>query len=553
MLKENYKVAYFSMEYGLEDRIKTFSGGLGVLAGDHIKSAADVGFPLIGIGLLYYEGFFKQLIVNGGQVEEYPPFDPTPYMVKIDETVTVPVFGNNVKVGAQVFNYVGEKGEIPLIFLTTNLPENNGLQRGITSRLYAGDQRMRIAQEIVFGKGGMRMLNELNIEAEVYHLNEGHGAFATFGIRHKFKEKGKERTRFTTHTPVPAGHDKFSYDLAYEAVGSEMPEDIKELAGKDGLNMTTLAMSGSSITNAVSYEHKLVSKEMFPGKDIKHVTNGVHHLTWTHPIMQDLFDEYIPMWRANPNSLEHASERIPVDAFLAARKEVKKKFIKEIQSLTGKSLDNDKLTIGFARRSAPYKRPDLIFDDMERLREICDGNVQFVFSGKAHPNDGAGKDLIYKINNIADCTDCPQIVFVPDYNMTIGALLTSGVDIWLNTPTRPKEASGTSGEKAAPNGVVHWSTVDGWWFEVLRKPGWTKGGYDIGPKVIDFQLRDNHVDYQVDSIAAYDILQAQVLPEMLDDEMRAKKGLEAMENAGYFKSQRMFVEGYVKKIYKIKA
>ena len=547
-MEQDKKIAYFSMEFGLEDHIKTFSGGLGVLSGDHTKSAADLGLDFISVGLLYDEGYFKQNIKDGKQIETYPKFDPSKIMKKRDEIVDVNLYGHNVKVGAWEHVQEGRNGKVPVIFLTTDIPENNHMDRKITSRLYGGDERMRIAQEVVLGKGGVRMLHEMGIRPDTYHLNEGHGAFATLDLRYLLGDAGKEKTVFTTHTPVPAGHDRFNYALAQEALTSDLPYDIRSLAGENELNMTHLALSLSRHANGVALEHKLVSEGMFPNNEIDHVTNGVHSFTWTHPIMQALFDQYIDNWREDPRFLERASKDIPVESYLQARKQIRNQFFDQIKQRTGETLDPNKITVGFARRFAPYKRADLLFHDMDELQRIVGDDMQFVFAGKAHPRDGAGKELVYRINQISKEVDSPKVIFVPNYSMDTGALLTSGTDIWLNTPTRPKEASGTSGMKAAHNGSPHLSTVDGWWYEVDRNDDKAKGGWDIGPVPTDFKLRDNHVDYEKDSKDLYERLEGEVIPQMKNDKERARIGLEAIENAGFFNTHRM-VSDYKDKIY----
>ncbi len=541
------------MEFGLEEHIKTFSGGLGFLAGDHVKSAGDIGLDLIPIGLAYHRGYFKQHInADGKQEEEYQAFEPSKYMKRRKETVEVTIFGETVKVGAWEYIQKGNKKDIPMLFLTTDLPENKYDERkGITAHLYGGDERTRIAQEIVLGKGGVRMLNEMGIRPDIYHLNEGHGAFATLDLRFQLGDEGKEKTVFTTHTPVPAGHDQFNYELAREALTTDLPWDIKSLAGKDRLNMTELGFALSSRANAVAYEHKLVSERMFPQEHIDHVTNGVHSFTWTHEIMQSLFDEYIPAWREDPRFLDSASKKIPVKAFLKAREQVRAQFFKQIKKKTGEELNPDNITIGFARRFATYKRADLLFEDEERLKRITGNDVQFVFAGKAHPKDEPGKHIIHKINSISKENKKPKVIFVPNYSMNIGQLLTSGSDIWMNTPTRPKEASGTSGMKAAHNGVPHLSTVDGWHYEIDRTSGHAKGGWDIGAIPSNFDLRDNHIDYAEDSNSLYEILEQEIIPQMKNKEEFARIGLEAIENAGFFNTHRM-VQDYMSKMYTMK-
>ncbi len=475
------KIAYFSMEIGLNENIPTYSGGLGILAGDHIKSAADLSLPLIAVTLLYKRGYFIQTInPMGAQEELYPYFDPRAFMEPLPFKVTIKISGRDVHIGVWKHNQVGIKGRVPVYFLDTDLPGNAPEDRLITQFLYGGDNHTRICQEAVLGIGGYLALKRLERGITTYHMNEGHAVFLTLALLQEFngdEDAVRQKCVFTTHTPVPAGHDKFSYDLAGKTIGTYLPNNIRVLAGQDLLNTTVLALNLSRGHNGVSELHGEVSREMFPGFNIGHVTNGVHHLSWTGDEFKALFDEYLPTWREQPQVLAEAHS-IPDDAIKQAKRHAKKRLISYINSVSGAGFTDELLTICFARRAAAYKRATLIFSDLEYLFNLSFDRVQFIFAGKAHPQDNAGKGLIKEIVNLAKQYENKiRLVFVSNYNIWLAGLMTQGTDVWLNTPRRPREASGTSGMKVCFNGGINMSVLDGWWREGCRNRlnGWAIG------------------------------------------------------------------------------
>lgn len=480
------KVAYFSMEIGINESIPTYSGGLGILAGDHIKSAADLNIPLVAVTLLYKRGYFIQNISPFGEQEEtYPYFDPRAFMEPLPLKVTVKLDGRNVQVGVWKLNVIGKYGEpgpghVPVYFLDTDLKENAPEDRLITQYLYGGDQHTRISQEAILGIGGYLAIKRLEPTITTFHMNEGHAVFLTLAMLKDFggdEEQVRSRCIFTTHTPVAAGHDKFSYSLASKLIGEYLPSNIKRIAGDDLLNTTILALNLSRAANGVSQLHGEVSRQMFPGFNIGHITNGVHHLSWTGREFKHLYDKYIPAWRRDPVLLSDISA-IPDGDIAKAKRKEKRRLIRYVNSLSGAGFTEEFLTICFARRAAAYKRATLIFSDLEFLFNLSHDRVQFVFAGKAHPQDQPGKDLIRQIVNIGrQYENRLRMVFVPNYNIWVAGLMTSGADVWLNTPRRPREASGTSGMKVCFNGGVNMSVLDGWWREACKNRinGWAIG------------------------------------------------------------------------------
>ncbi|MBW1980819.1 MAG: alpha-glucan family phosphorylase [Deltaproteobacteria bacterium] len=475
------KIAYLTMEIGLNENIPTYSGGLGILAGDHIKSAADLGVPLVAVTLLYKRGYFVQNISPMGWQEElYPYFDPRAFMEPLPLKVKVPINGRQVKVGVWKYSYHGLKGKVPIYFLDADLEDNTPDDRLITQYLYGGDQHTRICQEAILGIGGYQALKRLEDNITTYHINEGHSAFVTLSLYHDCRgelERVKEMCVFTTHTPVPAGHDVFAYDLAEDVLGTFLPKEIRELAGKEGLNMTRLALNLSRACNGVSELHGQVTRQMFPGYDIGHITNGVHHLTWTGPEYASLYDQFLPHWRSYPEVLGSAFQ-IPDELLVEAKLSAKSRLIRYVNATTNAGFSEEFLTVGFARRAASYKRATLFFTDMERLFNLTRNRVQFIFAGKAHPQDEAGKKLIQDIVRTTQRYEGRlRLVYLMNYNMWQAAFLTQGVDLWLNNPRRPREASGTSGMKVTFNGGINMSVLDGWWREACRNRvnGWAIG------------------------------------------------------------------------------
>jgi glycogen phosphorylase len=488
-------IAYFSMEIGVHNDIPTYSGGLGVLAGDTIRSGADLKLPMIAVTLMSRRGYFIQELDSAGRQIEHPvEWDPAQYMKLLPHRVTVQIEGRDVHI--QAWLYIVKSltgGSIPVFFLDTNLPANSSEHQDITSHLYGGDQAYRLKQEIVLGLGGVRMLHELGFEIKKYHMNEGHASFLTLELLNRFKRpiedvwdeklvwdkrSVKNLCVFTTHTPVEAGHDKFPYDLVMKVMGEIVPLScLQELAGKDKLNMTLLALNLSRYINGVAKKHGEVSQSMFPGYEIHAITNGVHSFTWTCDSFKKVFDEYLPGWANEPELFVRVG-RIPDERLWSAHMEAKEKLFSYIRQQTGVELSPDVLTLGFARRATAYKRADLLFRDIERLERIATGKLQLVYAGKAHPHDTPGKQLIQNIFAYKEqLKDKIKIAYLTNYNMDIALKLVSGVDVWMNTPLRPLEASGTSGMKATHNGVMNFSVLDGWWIEghIEGFTGWAIG------------------------------------------------------------------------------
>jgi glycogen phosphorylase len=541
------RVAYFSMEIGIDDSIPTFSGGLGILAGDYLKSAADLGKPLVGVTILYNMGYFTQKIENGRQVEKYEHYDPRELMREVPEKVKVQIEGRDVLVRAWQYDLKGSTGKtIPILFLDTHCNGNRPWDEDITKNLYGGNHPYhRITQEVVLGVGGTRMLQALGYKPEVYHINEGHGAFLTLELASQLgsKDKAKEKCVFTTHTPVPAGHDRFSYDLAYQVLGNYLPSNIREMAGNYELNMTNLALSLSRYGNGVAKKHGEVARRMLNRKDIDSITNGVHSYTWTAKPMQAVFDEFIPEWRTDPIALAE-SGRIPDSALLMAHEESKEQMIDYVNThnVLRAKFDPEIPTIGFARRFATYKRGNMALADLQRFVDIAGGRAQLVYAGKAHPQDGGGHAIIEDLLRAASSLDGKvSVAFLPNYNMGIGALLTSGSDVWLNNPRKPEEASGTSGMKAAHNGNPHFSTNDGWWYEVPRLGDRKQGGWLIGTE-------DETSDWNLESQDLYRKLDKEVIPVLNDPKAHSEMMRESIKNASYFNTHRM-IKDYFDKAY----
>jgi starch phosphorylase len=493
-------VAYFSMEICLEQAIPTYSGGLGVLAGDTLRSAADIGVPLVAVTLLHRKGYFEQHLDASGQQTEAPVhWSPETVLELVGARSSVLIEGREVQVRAWKYTVRGVRGhEVPVFLLDTMLDENSEWDQTLTDTLYGGDEHYRLCQEIVLGMGGAALLQEMGYEGEtIYHLNEGHSALLTLQLlerqldgRQHFElddadlESVRRRCVFTTHTPVPAGHDKFPLDMVRHVLGDER---VALLEGSGGvhegmLNMTHLALHLTRFVNGVAMRHRDVSRGMFPEYPVNSITNGVHAVTWTGPEFTALFDRRIPEWRRDNLYLRYAVG-IPLQEIRETHAASKRVLLDEIARRTGQQLDPAVMTIGFARRATPYKRADLIFTDLDRLTSIARtvGKLQIVYGGKAHPHDGGGKDLIRRIYSARDrLGDLVKVVYVENYEMAVAGRMVAGVDLWLNNPMKPLEASGTSGMKAALNGVPSFSVLDGWWVEghVEGVTGWSIGGPD---------------------------------------------------------------------------
>ncbi|MBN2095249.1 MAG: alpha-glucan family phosphorylase [Candidatus Aenigmarchaeota archaeon] len=477
-------VAYFSMEIGIDPKIPTYSGGLGVLAGDMLRSCADLNVPVMGITLLYKKGYFKQKIIDGSQVEEEFHWNPAEFMEQLPVRIKIKIDGREVAVEAWFYKIEGEIGEVPIIFLSTDLPENSEYDRAITDKLYANDDYYRLCQEIVLGIGGARMIAALGLTPGKYHMNEGHSSLLTLELCRKSTARDvmkdvRKRCVFTTHTPVPAGHDQFPRDVAEKALGEMISDKFREEVFYEGkLNMTYLGLKFSKYVNGVAKKHGEVSRHMFPGYSIDSITNGVHPGFWASEPFRRLYNKYIPGWQRDPFLLRYALS-IPREEFWKAHKEAKKTLINYINSKYGLDFDPSVFTLGFARRATAYKRGDLLFSDINRLKDIASRQeIQIVYGGKAHPRDTEGKCIIKRITDqMKEVHGAIKCVYLEDYDIEIAKMLVAGVDVWLNTPQKPREASGTSGMKAAHNGVPQFSVLDGWWIEghIENVTGWSIG------------------------------------------------------------------------------
>jgi len=480
------------MEAALAADIPTYSGGLGVLAGDTLRSMADLGVPSVGVTLLHRRGYFKQTLDAQGRqgTDEQPwPHPPKedPRVREVRLGATVQIEGRQVALRVWRYDVTGRGdagGVVPVYLLDTDVETNDPWDRRITDRLYGGDDRYRLAQEIVLGVGGVRVLELLELPIRRHHLNEGHAALAVAELWRRLRDVGEVRRRcaFTTHTPVPAGHDMFDRDLTAAMLPADVLASVAEVAPAFGaggpLDMTRLALQGSDWANGVAWKHGEVSRGMFPehAERIHAVTNGVHAATWVCPQMGAVYDAHLPGWRQDPCALRNARGRIPGQALLSAHHEAKVALWAEVGRRVGPEraagLRPEALTLGFARRATAYKRLDLLFRDPARLAAVGaqgPAPLQILLAGKAHPKDLEGQALIRRVYELSEGealrTAGVQVLYLPGYDMDLGAKLTSGVDVWLNTPRPPREASGTSGMKAALNGVPNLSTLDGWWIE----------------------------------------------------------------------------------------
>jgi starch phosphorylase len=495
------RVAYFSMEIALRSEIPTYAGGLGVLAGDTLRSAADLTLPLVAVSLVSRNGHFRQQIDAGGRQVELPaPWNPQDWATRLDTRVALYIGGRRVSLCAWLYvieSHLG--GRAPVILLDTDVEENHPDDRRITDVLYGGDDAYRLRQEMVLGMGGVRMLQALGFQIDTWHMNEGHAALLGVELlrRHAHPEHmlrpGEPRYDlpqvrgmccFTTHTPVETGHDRFSWPLVEELfrqgdAGADGMVDLatlKSLAGADALNMTQLALNLSEFVNGVGNRHAQIAARMFPGYRVKGIANGVHPHTWAADAFHLVYDHYIPGWCHEPELLTRA-DVIADAALIEAHAHAKRALLERIKAVSGIAFDPDVAVLGFARRMTAYKRPDLLFCDPGRLRQIHSAHpFQIVLAGRAHPHDAEGKRLIEQLHRHArELADAIRVVFLPDYDMATARLLVSGSDVWLNTPLPPLEASGTSGMKAAFNGVPSLSVRDGWWVEgcVEGVTGWT--------------------------------------------------------------------------------
>ena len=577
------------MEIALENAMPSYSGGLGVLAGDTIRAAADIRLPMVAVSLLYRNGYFHQrLSDDGAQVEEPVEWNVERFLVEEAPRVSVTLEDRRVELRAWRYTVIGVRGyEVPVYFLDADLPENDPRDRELTGSLYGGDPYYRLSQEVLLGIGGVRMLRALgHTELMRYHMNEGHAALLTIELldeecqqagRSSIKgddiEKVRSKCVFTTHTPVPAGHDKFpveyltrlfpdqnrlfdqndesSVDLIKSILQVEQSyPDLQEAAKRGAsLNMTYLALGLSNYVNGVAKLHGVVSRKMFPNVPIEAITNGVHAATWASPSFRDLFDRHIPSWREDNYSLRGALG-LPPEEVWAAHLLAKHDLLEAVRKKSGLRLDPEAFTIGFARRATGYKRADLILNDLDRLRQIAKnvGAFQIVFAGKAHPKDAGGKEIIKRIFKAKRALKkAVPIVFLDDYDLDLGGKLTAGGDLWLNTPQYPLEASGTSGMKAALNAVPSLSILDGWWVE-----GHIEGvtGWSIGEPHRSDPAPDTATNNAADAESLYSKLENVILPLFYEDRSRY---LSVMQhaiaiNGSFFNTQRM-VQQYITDAY----
>jgi starch phosphorylase len=580
-------IAYFSMEVALQSSIPTYSGGLGVLAGDTLRAAADLQVPMVAVSLVHRAGYFQQHLDASGWQQEAPvQWDLNEFLEEQPVDISVSIEGRTVQLKIWKFEIRGVGGYvIPVYLLDSDLPENTPWDRQLTHQLYGGDWNYRLGQEMVLGVGGIQALRAMGYnQMERFHMNEGHAGLLTLALLREHAEKAgrtkidisdlaavRQRCIFTTHTPVPAGHDQFpmsalsravwgredpkeafSSDVAERVFGRRQPEtgDHKNEGLSSVVNMSHLALNMSRYINGVAKKHGEISRVMFGGYQIDAITNGVHVGTWTSPPMQTLFDRYIPDWRQDNLSLRNA-ESIPREEIWSAHREAKDELIDFANQQTGGELDAEFFTIGLARRATAYKRLDLLFSDTAALTRICRevGPIQVICSGKAHPSDQDGKRLIQRIFAMKEqLKEELKIVFIENYDMDVARKLVAGVDLWLNTPQPPLEASGTSGMKAAINGIPSLSILDGWWIE-----GWIEGvtGWSIDSSQSSSGTPEMASEDGARSAASlYYKLEKKILPLFYNnrDQFIAVMQHSIALNGSFFNTQRM-LQQYVLRAY----
>jgi starch phosphorylase len=563
-MADEARIAYFSMEIALEAGMPTYSGGLGVLAGDTIRSAADLKVPMVAVTLVHRKGYFRQrLDPDGRQLEEPADWVVENFLSAMPQRAAVVIEGRTVQIRAWRYEVTGIGGfKVPVYFLDADLPENSEWDRTITHFLYGGDPYYRLCQEAILGIGGIKMLRALGYKGiERFHMNEGHSSLLTLelldeqkraarrpSVTHEDVEAVRKQCVFTTHTPVPAGHDQFPLDMATRVLGRREIYDMQDVFCCEGrLNMTYLALNLSHYVNGVAKKHGEVSRLMFAGYQIDAITNGVHAATWTSASFQRLYDRYIQGWRQDNFSFRYALG-IPRQEVWEAHVEEKGRLVRHVNHETHAAMDLNVLTIGFARRAAAYKRADLLFQDIERVRSIASkvGPLQVVYSGKAHPRDEGGKELIKRIFRGRELLKNDiKIAYLENYDLELGKIMTSGVDVWLNTPQPPLEASGTSGMKAALNGVPSLSVLDGWWMEgcIEGVTGWSIGEERSGTE----ETQDRS---KKDAASLYDKLEQTMLPLFYHDRDRF---IDVMRhaialNGSFFNTHRM-LQQYVLNAY----
>jgi starch phosphorylase len=542
------------MEIALDASLPTYSGGLGILAGDTLRSAADMGLPMAGITLLHRKGYFEQhLDAAGNQSETASTWNPADVLQPLDARVWLALEGKQICLRAWQYAIKGCTGHrVPVYFLDAAVPENPPDVQSLTDRLYGGDEHYRLCQEAILGLGGVAMLHALgHHHLMTYHMNEGHPTLLVLALLEEHVAGRplaaasvedlafvRRKCVFTTHTPVPAGHDQFPKDMVLRVLGADRTAALEKTGclSANVLNMTNLGLHCAHYINGVAMQHGEVSRGMFPDYSVRAITNGVHAATWASPPFQSLYDRHIPEWRRDNLYFRYAIG-IPLNEIRDAHTKAKHALLDEVARNNGVRLDPNALTIGFARRATAYKRPDLLFSDLERLKSIARtvGPLQLVYAGKAHPQDEPGKEQIRRVfRAMAALKDAIPAVYVENYDMRWALWMTSGVDLWLNTPQRPYEASGTSGMKAALNGVPSLSVPDGWWLE-----GHVEGatGWDIGREEIPETSAD-----EIESL--YHKLETIIVPMFYG---RSGAYAEVMRlsialNASFFNTQRMLAQ-----------
>jgi starch phosphorylase len=552
------RIAYFSMEIALDPQIHTYSGGLGILAGDTVRASADLDLPMVFVTLASRNGYLRQQIDSGGnQVEHSDPWPLERLATPLRAKVAVILDDREVWVRPWLYLLGGAHGHrVPVLLLDTDLPENDERDRGLTDRLYGGDETYRFKQEVVLGIGGLRLLQALGFSIQVYHLNEGHAAFLALDLLRRYPlppdqacpgmlgyDVGRVRAQciFTTHTPVEAGHDRFPYPLFERLLHGYFPvEQLRLIASNNHLNMTELALNLSGYVNGVAERHAQIAAKMFPGYHIRAVTNGVHVSTWVHPVFADLFAEHAPAWAYEPELMARFDQLLPDECVWDAHQQARAGLFRVVAERTGVQLDPALPALGFARRITAYKRPTLLFADLERLRRIHEKHpFQLVIAGKAHPADASGRDLVHRIHQvIAELAPRIRVVFLPNYDFALARPLVAGLDVWLNTPEAPLEASGTSGMKAGLNGVLNLSVLDGWWLEgcIDGVTGW---GIPSNPTTTAQRL--------------YDKLEQEVLPLYHDNRPRWIWMMkQSISKIGYYFNSHRMMRRYATEAYLVR-
>ncbi len=534
-------VVYLCAEYGVTPALPIYSGGLGILAGDHVKAAADLGLPFVAIGLYYHQGYGLQSIdTYGDQHLDFPHTDPRRVLEDTGVSVTMSLAGDDVVAKLWRKTVQGEDGSVDLLLLDTLLDENTDHWQATCRMLYGGDNNNRLRQEAVLGIGGYLTVKELYPERDLrVHLNEGHTAFFAGAMATEIGvEATRERTHFTTHTPVPAGHDTFQRWDVDRTIGAYVDAEIINFGGSDSISMSHLAAGLSRSLNGVSHINaRIASQDIYNGRQVDGLTNGVHLGSWTAPSMAAMFDEHLPGWRANPDLLERV-DTVPDQALDHARRTAKTALLDYVNGATEMGFSADVLTVGFGRRTVPYKRATLIFSDIERLLALGSGKLQLIFAGKAHPNDLRGQKIVRELVGWSSKLQNElRVAYLPNYNMWLGRMMTSGVDVWLNNPVRPMEACGTSGMKAALNGVANASILDGWWAEGCShgKNGWAIGG------------NEEDRDDLRDADALYRLLEDDIMPAYEDKARMRSIQRAAIATAPAFSARRMvqdYADGY---------